>query len=554
MILVEAYRKFLKVAWFLPGFLLYAAFPPMCEKADVLFALAPLMWLSRTADAKTSAKRWFQSGIFFWVATLSWMPAIVKNGGPWPLVLLGWGALSTYCAAFFAAYGFLSASYWRWVAAARQGIFARRLLGVLVVEPILWAGLELVRSRFGGGFAWNSLGVVAANANLGLPAAFGGVYLLSALIVLVNGTFAGIGERMVASVRARLGRGAASLSPWRSLETVLALLLVVGVFAFARTWSAARADEGARSVKVALVQRNFPCVFKEQEEDPYEVYSNLLANAAFMRADLLVLPESAMSEFGAVDSRAALRFARWAERLADAPSLLAGGTRVADGAIYNAAALYALRSDGTMDVSVYDKVHLVPFGEFIPGDKIFPWLQRLAPVGSCTPGEPRTLTLTADGAAIPFGVGICFEDTDSALMRAHAASGAKALIFITNDSWFSRSNEPLAHAWQATARAIETGLPVVRVGNSGVTGTIRLDGRWTYLLDADGRVLVDARGVLFDRVAISEEEPTPYVRFGDAPLAVAFVLVLGLCVLGTSLNRDGWRGVSCRRKMGNLQF
>jgi len=114
MILIEAYNKFKKIGWFLPGFILYAAFPPMCEVADVLFALAPLMWLSRQGDPRASAKRWFMSGIFFWVATLSWMPAIVKNGGPWPLVVLGWFALAAYCAAYFAAYGYLSAAYWRW--------------------------------------------------------------------------------------------------------------------------------------------------------------------------------------------------------------------------------------------------------------------------------------------------------------------------------------------------------------------------------------------------------------------------------------------------------
>ena len=88
------WKKFLAVAWFLPGFLLWAAFPPMGEKMDVIFAIVPLMWLSRRADAKTSAKRWFQSGVFYWVATLSWMPAIVKNGGPWPLVVLGWAVLA----------------------------------------------------------------------------------------------------------------------------------------------------------------------------------------------------------------------------------------------------------------------------------------------------------------------------------------------------------------------------------------------------------------------------------------------------------------------------
>lgn len=211
----------------------------------------------------------------------------------------------------------------------------------------------------------------------------------------------------------------------------------------------------------------------------------------------------------------------------------------------------------------------MPFGEFIPGDKLFPALQKLAPVGSCTPGEPRLLTLnphpstltpqpstlnphvsdgrqpTEDNRAtedkghsiirpfdysiisqLPLGLAICYEDTDSALMRRAAAAGAKALVFITNDSWFSQSDEAWAHAWQATARAIETGLPVVRVGNSGVTGTISPQGKATWLLGEDGRPLVDRPGTLFDRVPVASDAPlTPYVRYGDAPLAAAFALV-----------------------------
>lgn len=118
-------------------------------------------------------------------------------------------------------------------------------------------------------------------------------------------------------------------------------------------------------------------------------------------------------------------------------------------------------------------------------------------------------------------------------MRRAAAAGAKALVFITNDSWFSQSDEALAHAWQATARAIETGLPVVRVGNSGVSGTITPQGRATWLLDAEGRPLVDRRGTLFDRIPIAADAPCPtfYVRWGDIPLAVAFALLVGCLLL-----------------------
>ncbi len=534
MILVSCYRKFREIGWFLPGFLLYAAFPPMCEVSDVLFALVPLMILSRHAAPSVAAKRWFQSGLFFWVATLSWMPAIVKNGGPWPLVLLGWGALSAYCAAFFAAFGLLSAVYWRWTASAPTAFLAKRLVGVLLVEPILWAGLELVRSRLFGGFAWNQLGVVPANAGFGLPASVGGVYLLSVVVVLINGTFAGIGERIWASCRAYLRKSPAAPVSWvRSFETVLPLLLVCGLYAFARDGATARETTVGRTLNVALVQRNFPCVFKEADEDPLAVYERLFDRVSLWRPDLLLLPESALSEFGPIGSAGARSFARFALASSQSSAMLAGGTRIEGAKVFNAAQLCQTRADGSLDASSYDKVHLVPFGEFIPGDKIFPALQKLAPVGSCHAGEEKLLSLAHEGANVPFAVAICFEDTDSALMRRAAKRGARFLAFITNDSWFSRSNEALAHAWQATARALETGLPVLRVGNSGVTGVVRPDGKTSFLVGEDARPLVDEGGTLFDRLTIADAPPlTPYVRFGDAPLAVAFGLLLaGLLVL-----------------------
>ena len=121
-----------KVFWLLPGFMLWAAFPPMGEMTDCLFALAPLMWLSRNSDAATSTRRWFINGFIFWFATLSWMPAIVKNGGPWPLVVLGWGALAAYCAAYFAAFGYLSAKVWGEV---KNRGYGWRIATIVVVEP-----------------------------------------------------------------------------------------------------------------------------------------------------------------------------------------------------------------------------------------------------------------------------------------------------------------------------------------------------------------------------------------------------------------------------------
>ena len=540
----EALKKLVRIFWLLPGFLLWASFPPMAEKTDCVFALAPLIWLARNRDAKASFRCWFLNGFLFWFATLSWMPAIVKNGGPWPLVVLGWGALAAYCALYFGAFGWLSSTVWAWVknegAAWREPPrfpYARRLFAILVAEPLLWCGLELLRSRLFGGFSWNHLGLPLVNANLGSPAALGGVYLVSAISILVNGTIAGIAERMMKRT-----------TRWASLETLVPFLLVWGLYAVAGNGERGTGNGEFRTV--ALVQRNFPCVFKPAErEDPIAVYSNLLANVAYVRPDLVVLPESALCEFGAVDSPQSFVFARWVAKSTGAREVIAGGARFANGREYNSAALFSFGEPSGRQVGallrdarsplgeralpdfrspfpvhqIYDKVHLVPFGEFIPGDKLITALQKLAPVGSCTPGK---LKLLGD-----YGVAICYEDTDSSQIRSLAKKGAKALVFVTNDSWFSNSVEAEQHAWQAVARAIETGLPVVRVGNSGVTGSIAADGRASWLCGVDGRPLVDERGTMCDRIVLGHGRKTVYMTLGDIPLAAIFALLIALMVL-----------------------
>jgi apolipoprotein N-acyltransferase len=524
-------KKAVTVFWLLPGFLLWASFPPMAEKTDCLFALAPLLWLGRNADSKTNFRKWYANGFFFWVATLSWMPAIVKNGGPWPLVVLGWGALAAYCALYFGAFGWFDAKIWAWVKDAGTAWrkpprfpYMRRMLAILILEPLLWCGLELVRSRFLGGFSWNHLGVPLVVGGFGSPAAIGGVYLLSAVVILVNGTVAGIAERMIEPYRRAKGFHVVDAPKWaRSLETILPIAIVFGLYQLAPVVNQRQTYGGTEELRVAAVQRNFPCVFNpRQVEDPIDVYSNLLANVSYVKPDIVVLPESALCEFGAVDSPRSRAFLSWISEMTGAREVIAGGGRYAEGREYNSAVLFQ-RTDSGVRLSCYDKVHLVPFGEFIPGDKWFTSLQKLAPVGSCTPGVLKLLG--------NYGVAICYEDTDSAQMRTLAKKGAKALVFITNDSWFSFSDETVQHAWQSVARAIETGLPVVRVGNSGVTGIVNPDGSAWWLADSSARPLADSRGTMCESVETGNCGVTPYVSVGDIPLAVLFVLLILAAIL-----------------------
>ena len=182
-----------------------------------------------------------------------------------------------------------------------------------------------------------------------------------------------------------------------------------------------------------------------------------------------------------------------------------------------------------MDLQVYAKQHLVPFGEYIPFDKWIPALQKLSPIGvSLYPGEAKVVEVPAGGGTVKVAPLICFEDTVPSLARKGARMGAQAIVLITNDSWFSHSWEAEQHAWQAVARAVETGLPVIRVGNSGVTGVVEASGRAQWLKDvAAGRVIVDAPGSTFQTVQVrSAPRLTPYTRFGDWPLLVLFAASL----------------------------
>ena len=521
-----------KVAIFMPAalsaLLLWAAFPPLGETANVAFALVPLLVVARLCSPKRSALLWFVGGFLFWFGTLSWMPAIIKNNGPWPLVVLGWAGLAAACAGYFALYGWMTARVWRrW---RRWGLLA---------EPILWAGCEWMRATLFTGFAWNFLGTAVGQVpSLATPARLGGVYLVSALVVLLNGVFATLACRVIAGMRRGAGPAeTANCGKWRrqlirSAETAVPLAVILLVFWLSQPGNPRLSTPNSQLLRVALVQRNAPCIFSagRQRENPYEAYGQLLEVAAVARPDLVVWGESGMSEFGRVDGeRARLAAAHFSEMLGGA-ALLAGGDWVEDGRYHNAAALYS----GTNAVQLYAKQHLVPFGEYIPFDKWIPALQKLSPIGvSLWPGEAKVFRLTIHGRDAPESRSvalapiICYEDTDPTLSRAAARLGAQAIVLITNDSWFSLSNEAVQHASQAVLRAIETGLPVIRVGNSGVTGVIDGTGRARWLSDGDGKTLVDAPGTMVETVQVPASPAlTPYSRVGDWPLLALFAIAL----------------------------
>jgi apolipoprotein N-acyltransferase len=166
-----------------------------------------------------------------------------------------------------------------------------------------------------------------------------------------------------------------------------------------------------------------------------------------------------------------------------------------------------LASPDAQILGSYDKVHLVPFGEYVPLKRFLPFVQRLvAAAGDFLPGDSQAPLKFPKASA---GVLICFESIFPELGRAMTANGAALLVNLTNDAWYGMSSAPYQHFSMAVFRAVENRRPVIRAANTGISAFILPNGR---ILEQSG---------LFTETLLTREIPLPYpgltlyTRYGD---------------------------------------
>ena len=517
------------------GVLLYASFPPHGNPALAWFALAPLLGALALVPPRRGFRLGLVCGAAWWVPSLTWLWALIGNGGPWILVVLGQVGLALYCALYTAAFGWLLAAS---PEAARHGWHRverglGRGLGRALLAAAVWTGLEWIRSTFLTGFAWNHLGV-SQHRSLAVAqlASLGGVYAVSAIVVFVN---AGLAAAVLRIVRSTRGIHA----PRHHLDLVVALavaaIAVVWGIREERLWEAR--ERVAPPLNVAGVQPDEPCIFERGEADMLESVNRLLDRtrvAAAIRPDLVVWPETVLPGVLPRDDDVA-DIALGAARLCGAP-VLAGAVEVRPGARRGGRDLVAnsswlFRPSGTIEAP-YRKQHLVPFGEYIPLDSWIPVLERLSPVGySCTAGTNAVLFSVRSrigGTNTVVSPLICFEDTVAPLAIQAVRQGATLLVDQSNDAWFASSAEAAQHHAQAAFRAIETRTPLVRVSNTGLSGTVSASGR-------QGAPSAYFLAPVFPR---QPDWPLPlYARLGDWALAIPCALVAALAALARLLSR-----------------
>ncbi len=437
------------------------------------------------------------TGVIFWVGTIYWLIHVTLPG----LILL-----VLYLALYFGIFGlFFSICP------------LSSVLCPLTVASI-WVLLEYIRSYLFTGFPWALLGY-SQYLNLAVIqiADITGVWGVSFLVMLINVAiwrfFSGF-RVPLACARGRQGSG--FRERFFYLLPSLVLLLCVLIYGFYKM-NLYAVPCTLSPIKISVIQGN---ISQELKWDPaarqmiMDKYLDLSRQAVKDKPNLIIWPEAAIPVVLEDEPRYYEEVANLAREIRR--PLLMGAVRFQDGLYYNTAIL--ISEQGKL-LNRYSKLHLVPFGEYIPLRKLFPFLETVVPIGDFTAGKEYTvfnLFTLHSPLSTKFSVLICFEDLFPELSRNFVKRGAEFLVNITNDAWFGKTSSPYQHLSASVFRAVENRRSLVRAANTGVSGFIAPSGRILSLVqDRQGKTIFVA-GYQTSSLDIPKGNLTFYDRFAGA--------------------------------------
>lgn len=422
---------------------------------------------------------WFGLGLFG--AGVSWIYVSLHQFGgmPGPLAAFATVALCAFLALFPAAAGWLQAR-----------VPVPEAARACLLIPAAWVLFEWMLVWIFTGFPWLAIGYSAPGWPLQGYAPLGGVYLLSFLTVSVAGMLWLIARRR------------------RALAFAIGVLgvLLAGHALRQVTWTVPAGDP----VSAALLQGNIAQEMKFRPERAAAIFDTYARLAEETRARLVIFPETALPAFlDRIDPAYLARLDAVGKRN-DGDLLVGVPYRRARNEYYNSVLML-----GASPRQIYHKVHLVPFGEFVPPG--FRWtLDVLSiPLSDFSRGAPDQPPLEAAGQRI--AVNVCYEDAFGDEI-ARRAPDATLLVNVSNVAWFGDSLAPAQHLNIARLRALETGRMHLTATNTGITAAIDRDGRVLARLPqfTTGRLEIAAQGY---------SGLTPYVRLRDWPVVLFSLLI-----------------------------
>ena len=491
----------------LSGLLLGLSQPKVDWAFLAWFAWVPLILAVRGRPAAEVFRYAFVTHVVAFAILLYWIEVVVRVFGeaPFWLAWIPFLLLTLYCALW------MSLGFW-W---ARRIELRFPRLNILWTLPVLLTAFEWVRGRLFTGFPWGHptysqyeyLSVIQIADVVGID---------GILFVLV---FSSVGL-VAAGDWFRHRRG--------GMPAVVALILLATTLLYGQVRLRSMADLAERSeqsLRVGLLQGN---IAQHEKWDgdfrtrTLDIYDRLSTEAADRGAELLIWPETAAPFYYRPRSSAeSVRVERMAQdtgtyKLFGAPAL-----EMRDGRPRHLNRAYLLDPNADL-LGYYDKIHLVPFGEYLPLPMLFGWIERLVPaVGNFAKGE-RYRVLAVPGGR--FGTLICFESIFPAESREFVRNGADFLAVITNDAWFLETSATYQHIGIAVLRAVENRVPVVQAANTGVTAVIDQDGTLRPALP------LFEEGALVETLYFERRE-TFYTRFGDV-FAYGTLMLTALSFIG----------------------
>jgi len=449
----------------------------------VLVTLAWLVHAWREAPPERCLRSGFWFGLGLFGAGVSWVYVSMHDigGMPAPLAAFATLALCAFLALFPAAAGWLQAR-----------IPASDAIRACLLIPAAWTLAEWLRSWALTGFPWLSLGYAAVGWPMQGYASVGGVFLLSFLTMTLAGLIWLLAARR----------------PGARYWVALAVAIVAGGGALRHVeWS----SPAGAPVDVALLQGNIEQSVKfdaARYGRTLETYARL---AEATQARLIIFPETAVPRFLDQVERDYLRRLDAVAQRNGGDLLLGVPTRNSAEEFFN-----SVITLGMSPIQVYHKVHLVPFGEFVPPG--FAWTLRVVniPMSEFSRGTPGQRLLAVAGQRI--AVNICYEDAFGDEIAAQLPD-ATLLVNVSNVAWFGDSLAPAQHLQIARARALETARMHLTATNTGITAAIDRDGTVRGRLPqfAEGRLEASAQGYV---------GATPYMRWRDRPVVIVSLFLL----------------------------
>jgi apolipoprotein N-acyltransferase len=507
------------------GILLVFAFPEWNLWSLGWVGTAPLiMAVAREQSFWRSLCYGTVAGAVFYVGSSHWVTHSMHN----------YGGIALWLCYLLAAVAAVILGAFTGLSAALLALAIKRLGGWgILTAPILWVAGELARIMVTG-MGWNALGYSQAfNPTVIQLARWGGVYAVSALLVMAAAAL------VFALVYLERPRGFVVLT---AAGAVVGLAVLYG-------HTMVQAKPPARPVSVLIVQPNIP--IDGPWDDPQFSDQMLLRHVALTEQelrrdssngppgniDLVIWPESPMNLEYDRDPALRRQLEEFARR--NNVNLLfnswAFGEGAPDTTVFNSAVIIGPSGDRTQR---YDKIALMPFGEYVPARGWIPFMDRIpALVADVTPG---TQVVLGDVAGARIGIAICFEITRPELARRMRREGASALVQISNESWFGRSAEPRQMLAHAVFRAVENDIELVRATNSGLSAEVSARG----YVDGETPLFETAtrRWALRTTDQAAADQSTFYTRHGDVFGVVCAALSVVLAAAALMPVKRTWQG------------